>query len=217
MGHELCLFFLVVGIVVLFIRSMNIRRDLETHVEKLRREIAELKAAVAGAAPRQESEAEQAEAMKRPPVAPVPPVVETPPPPVVTPPSPVPEGLEGGLPPITPAPSGLAEGSSSPDEQGSQEEEQPSKPVTLQPAASYAVATPSASEPAVPSGPTLMDRWMQFKANVDWELFTGVKLFAWLGGLALFIGAGFFVKYSIDRNLIPPALRLAISAVIGLS
>jgi hypothetical protein len=62
-----------------------------------------------------------------------------------------------------------------------------------------------------------MDRWEQFKANVDWELFTGVKLFAWLGGLALFIGAGFFVKYSIDRNLIPPALRLAISAVIGLA
>ena len=45
----------------------------------------------------------------------------------------------------------------------------------------------------------------------------GVKLFAWLGGLALFIGAIFFVKYSIDNNLIPPQLRLAIGALVGLA
>lgn len=59
-------------------------------------------------------------------------------------------------------------------------------------------------------------KWAVFKASVDWELFAGAKLFAWLGVVALFIGAGFFVKYSIDRNLIPPALRLAISALTGL-
>lgn len=64
------------------------------------------------------------------------------------------------------------------------------------------------------SGPG--QRWEEFKANVDWELFTGVKLFAWLGGIALFIGAGFFVKYSIDKNLIPPEMRLAIGALTGL-
>lgn len=52
--------------------------------------------------------------------------------------------------------------------------------------------------------------------SIDWEQFTGVKLFAWLGGLALFLAAGFFVKYSIDNNLLPPALRLAIAALTGL-
>ncbi len=74
-----------------------------------------------------------------------------------------------------------------------------------------------------PGAPALENRenpwaqkWAAFTANVDWELFAGAKLFAWLGVVALFIGAGFFVKYSIDRNLIPPALRLAISALAGL-
>ncbi|MDP2158383.1 MAG: DUF2339 domain-containing protein, partial [Nitrospirota bacterium] len=73
---------------------------------------------------------------------------------------------------------------------------------------------------AVRKEPTISEwaqRWEEFKANVDWETFTGVKLFAGLGGIALFIGAAFFVKYSIDRDLIPPALRLAIGAVTGIS
>lgn len=70
----------------------------------------------------------------------------------------------------------------------------------------------------VPYKPSALDeKWNEFKANVDWEQFTGVKLFAWLGGLALFIGAIFFVKYSIDNNLIPPQLRLAIGAAVGLA
>jgi len=62
----------------------------------------------------------------------------------------------------------------------------------------------------------LSEKWNKFKDNVDWEMFTGTKLFAWLGGIALFIGAGFFVKYSIDRNLIPPIVRLVITALAGI-
>lgn len=230
MGYEGCLFLLVAGVVVLFVRSVNIRRDLEAHVEKLRGEIAELRAAAA--APLRESAAEAAVAMQRPPAPPVsaaagqPPAPDIPPASPVPPPSSVPEGPEVAPPPVMPTPSGLPEGvypSSAP------EEEQPGKPATLppprapKPAPAYAPerrvelsATAATQEPQAPSGPGLKDRWEQFKSNVDWELFTGVKLFAWLGGLALFIGAGFFVKYSIDRNLIPPALRLAISALIGL-
>ena len=44
----------------------------------------------------------------------------------------------------------------------------------------------------------------------------GVKLFAWIGGLALFLGVAFFVKYSFDNNLVPPVLRVAIGFLTGL-
>ena len=44
----------------------------------------------------------------------------------------------------------------------------------------------------------------------------GVKGFAWVGGLALFLGVAFFVKYSFDNNLVPPELRVAIGFLAGL-
>jgi uncharacterized membrane protein len=44
----------------------------------------------------------------------------------------------------------------------------------------------------------------------------GVKGFAWIGGLALFLGIAFFIKYSFDNNLIPPELRVALGFVAGL-
>lgn len=54
------------------------------------------------------------------------------------------------------------------------------------------------------------------KLEIDWEQFMGVKLFAWLGGLALFLAAAFFVKYSFDNNLISPATRMTLSFLFGL-
>ena len=45
----------------------------------------------------------------------------------------------------------------------------------------------------------------------------GAKLFAWIGGLALFLGIAFFVKYSFEHNLIPPELRIAIGFIVGAS
>jgi Predicted membrane protein (DUF2339) len=51
---------------------------------------------------------------------------------------------------------------------------------------------------------------------INWEQFMGVKLFAWIGGLALFLGVAFFVKYSFDNNLIAPELRVAIGFAAGL-
>ena len=43
----------------------------------------------------------------------------------------------------------------------------------------------------------------------------GVKLFAWLGGFALFLCAAFFVKYSIEHDLISPLMRVVLSFVVG--
>ena len=43
----------------------------------------------------------------------------------------------------------------------------------------------------------------------------GAKLFAWVGGFALFLGISFFIKYSFEHNLIRPELRIAIGFVAG--
>ncbi len=53
------------------------------------------------------------------------------------------------------------------------------------------------------------------KPPINWEQFMGAKLFAWIGGLALFLGVAFFVKYSFEHNLISPELRVAIGFVVG--
>ncbi len=51
----------------------------------------------------------------------------------------------------------------------------------------------------------------------NWEAFMGVKLFAWLGGLALFLGVVFMVKYSFENNLITPLGRIVIGGAVGLA
>src|SRR5258708_6658784 len=50
---------------------------------------------------------------------------------------------------------------------------------------------------------------------IDWEQFMGAKLFAWIGGLALFLGIAFFVKYLFVHNFFAPELRVAIGFVVG--
>jgi uncharacterized membrane protein len=49
----------------------------------------------------------------------------------------------------------------------------------------------------------------------NWEQFMGAKLFAWLGGLALFLCVAFFVKYSFEHDLIPPQVRVALGFLLG--
>src|SRR5437867_5394492 len=89
------------------------------------------------------------------------------------------------------------------------------------------ITTPA---PAVPEKesvpPPIPERFVQAtvpqiaaprRPPINWEQFMGAKLFAWIGGLALFLGVAFFVKYSFEHNLIPPELRVAIGFTIGVS
>lgn len=62
---------------------------------------------------------------------------------------------------------------------------------------------PPAVKPAAPQEPFSLERFM------------GVKLFAWLGGVAMFFGVIFFVKYAFENNLIPPSVRIALGFVTG--
>ncbi|HTI71578.1 MAG TPA: DUF2339 domain-containing protein [Candidatus Limnocylindria bacterium] len=48
------------------------------------------------------------------------------------------------------------------------------------------------------------------------EQFIGGKLIAWIGGIALFFAAAFGLKYSVDHNLIPPAVRAAAGYLLGI-
>ncbi len=51
--------------------------------------------------------------------------------------------------------------------------------------------------------------------SISLEQFMGAKLFAWVGGLALFLGVIFFVKLSIEQGWISPELRTSIGFVVG--
>jgi uncharacterized membrane protein len=62
--------------------------------------------------------------------------------------------------------------------------------------------------PSKPNAPTTSPH--STEPSYSWEMFMGARLFAWIGGLALFFAISFFVKYSFDHNLIPPALRVTI-------
>lgn len=78
------------------------------------------------------------------------------------------------------------------------------------------VAPPRPQESAKPRSSPASDTPPSTQQNkVSLEQFMGVKLFAWLGGLAMFLGVIFFVKYAFDRDLIPPALRVALGFITG--
>src|SRR5947207_3048952 len=81
------------------------------------------------------------------------------------------------------------------------------------------VAAASAPPPPIPPRPRSAEppAPQPSRPAINWEQFMGAKLFAWIGGLALFLGVAFFVKYSFEHNLIPPELRVVIGFVVGLA
>src|SRR6266568_1385384 len=80
--------------------------------------------------------------------------------------------------------------------------------------AAAAAAPPPPMPPQPPSGD--LPAPQPSLPAINWEQFMGAKLFAWIGGLALFLGVAFFVKYSFEHNLIPPEVRVAIGFAVGL-
>jgi uncharacterized membrane protein len=69
--------------------------------------------------------------------------------------------------------------------------------------------------PAVPAPARAPSPKMVLPSTINWESILGVKFFAWIGGLALFLGVVFFVKYSFENNLITPTMRVISGALSG--
>ena len=68
-----------------------------------------------------------------------------------------------------------------------------------------------------PPPPAPLPPALQFTAPkpVNWEQFLGVKLFAWIAGLAMFLGAAFFLKVAFDEGWISPEVRVAMGYLVG--
>ncbi|MFL6527770.1 MAG: DUF2339 domain-containing protein [Chthoniobacterales bacterium] len=87
-------------------------------------------------------------------------------------------------------------------------------------AASVPIPSPVVSPPVAPAPPraptTTPPPPTAPPSKVNLESILGVKLFAWIGGFAFFLGTVFFVKYAFDNNLITPVMRVVIGAIVGL-
>ena len=95
----------------------------------------------------------------------------------------------------------------------------PPTPAPSPVAAPPPLAAPPPIPPLAPSLPKLAPisrQPLEPVAKINWEQFMGVKMFAWVGGFALFLGVAFFVKYSFEKNLISPEMRVAFGFIAGL-
>lgn len=130
-------------------------------------------------------------------------------------------------PPAAPAPEPVAERPPAPAQEAAPAPMPPpvpafpprSGPVRAAEAALPAVAPPLPIPAAAPTPSPVLEKTRLRSApppTVSLEHFMGAKLFAWTGGLALFLGVIFFVKLSIERGWISPALRTAIGFIFGM-
>jgi hypothetical protein len=81
--------------------------------------------------------------------------------------------------------------------------------IQVEKAQSETAPPPSPPRPTPPKPPEL--------PKLNLEQFMGAKLFAWVGGLAMFLGILFFVKLSFERGWISPGMRVAIGFLIGVA
>src|SRR5437764_4041527 len=92
-------------------------------------------------------------------------------------------------------------------------------PVSVPPPLPVTAVPPPIPEtrPIIPVEEVRMEAAAPPARTIDWEQFMGAKMFAWIGGFALFLGVAFFVKYSFEHNLIQPELRVAIGFLAGIA
>ena len=94
-----------------------------------------------------------------------------------------------------------------------------------QPGGTVPVASPSPTTsppvpqlspaPASPPPIPVISR-QKVPGTAKWESIVGVRLFAWIGGLAFFLGIVFFVSYAFENNLITPPMRIASGGLTGI-
>ena len=68
---------------------------------------------------------------------------------------------------------------------------------------------PVPPRPAIPTQPD-RDWWAAIEESV------GKRWMTWVGAIALFLSAGFFVKYAIDRDWLSPTVRVLLGAAFGI-
>jgi uncharacterized membrane protein len=81
---------------------------------------------------------------------------------------------------------------------------------------------PPRIEPRVAAPPPPPDMWHSLTSSAsssvktfDWEQLVGVKLFSAVAGIALVLAAIFFLRYSLDRGWLSPAVRVTIGLVVA--
>ena len=90
-------------------------------------------------------------------------------------------------------------------------------PAQVPPPAAPPVPPAASPEPPGPFGGVVPPRkaWRPGGAPIDWEGFVGVRLFSWIAGIFLVIGAVFFLRYSIERGWLSAPVRMALGLAVG--
>lgn len=87
------------------------------------------------------------------------------------------------------------------------------KPVTVK---SVIEELPAAAQPETAAFIKPIAEKKREKPRVSVEQQIGARLFVWLAGISLALAAVFFVKYSIEQELLSPVVRLIISSIFGI-
>src|SRR4051812_2932016 len=95
----------------------------------------------------------------------------------------------------------------------------PPPPVTQKPSAAQVrpvTPPPTTTPPPVRPRPAAPEP-ARPRRSFDWEALIGVRLFAIIASLALFLAGGFFVSYSMEHGWLTPTLQFAIGIVAGVT